>query len=187
MLRQITALIAISISFCAQASNFSTLPGSKLGFQASYQGEKFDGSFAKFTPVINFDPKLLATSSFDVSISLASANTKNEERDTELRGSAFFDASKYPQARYQANKFRSLGQNRYAADGFLTLRGVRKPVTLVFTWKNAKTTELIGTATLKRLDFGVGAGDWADLDLLPNEVLVKTHLLLKPVANTKPK
>jgi polyisoprenoid-binding protein YceI len=183
MLRMVFSCLFLLFSSAAYANNYTALPTSTLGFQASYQGEKFDGSFSKFTPSIRFNPAQLAQSSFDVSINLASANTKNEERDTELQGSAFFNSAKFPNSRYQAAKFRSLGQNRFVAEGFLTLRGVRKPVNLTFTWKNAAgKTELIGSAVVKRLDFAVGAGDWADLELLPNEVSVKTHLFLKPAA-----
>ena len=57
-----------------------------------------------------------------------------------------------------------------------------KPVVLTFTWTPGAKPVLDGTASLKRLDFGVGSGDWTDLDLLPNEVKVKTHLILAPAA-----
>ena len=51
---------------------------------------------------------------------------------------------------------------------------------LSFTWTATAKPVLIGEARLKRLDFGIGSGEWADTDLLPNEVLVKTRLLLAP-------
>jgi hypothetical protein len=39
---------------------------------------------------------------------------------------------------------------------------------------------LAGKATVKRLDFGVGEGDWADTDLLPNDVAVNTKVIFTP-------
>ena len=39
---------------------------------------------------------------------------------------------------------------------------------------------LAGKATVKRLDFGVGGGDWADTELLPNEIAVSTKVVLQP-------
>ena len=87
-----------------------------------------------------------------------------------MRGAAFFDGATFPQARYTATKFRALGGNRYAADGTLSLRGVSKPVTLAFTWTPGAKPVLPGKATVKRLDFGVGGGEWADTALLPNEI-----------------
>ena len=166
----------------AQAADYSALPGSTLGFTASYQGEAFTGRFGKFTPQIRFDPAKLADSRFDVRITLTSASTKNSERDDMLKGSEFFDAKAQPEARYVATKFRALGGNRFAADGVLTLHGVSKPAPLTFTWTAGAKPALDGTATLKRLDFNVGTGDWTDLDLIPNEVKVSTHLLLAPAA-----
>lgn len=170
------------------AADWTTQPGSSLGFSASYQGEAFNGSFAKFTPTIRFDPAKLADSRFDVRIALASADTRNSERDDLLKSGDFFDSKRQPEARYVASKFRALGGNRYAADGVLSLRGVSKPVVLAFTWTPGAKPVLDGTASLKRLDFGVGSGDWTDLDLLPNEVKVKTRLILAPapVAAKKP-
>ena len=88
--------------------------------------------------------------------------------------------AKFAQARYTATKFRSLGGNQYAADGNLSLRGVSKPVTLTFTWTPGAQPVLSGKATVKRLDFGVGTGDWADTRTIPNEVAVSTKVVFKP-------
>ncbi|MFT3805815.1 YceI family protein [Arenimonas sp.] len=170
----------------ASAADWAMQPGSSLGFSASYQGEAFNGSFGKFVPTIRFDPAKLAESRFDVRIVLASADTKNSERDDLLKSGDFFDSKRQPEARYIASKFRALGGNRYAADGMLSLRGVSKPVVLTFTWTPGAKPVLDGTASLKRLDFGVGSGDWTDIDLLPNEVKVKTRLVLAPAPMKKP-
>ena len=97
-----------------------------------------------------------------------------------MRGSAFFDASKFAQASYTASGFRDLGNGRYAADGTLELRGVRKPVTLTFTWTPGARPLLSGRATVPRLDFGVGGGEWADTGTIPNEIAVSTRVYLQP-------
>jgi polyisoprenoid-binding protein YceI len=166
----------------AQAANYRTQPGSTLGFTATYQDEAFEGSFAKFTPAIRFDPKDLAGSRFDVRIVLASASTANAERDEMLLGSEFFDAAGVPEARYVATRFRALGGNRYVAEGTLSLRGVSKPVPLSFTWTPGAKPVLVGEATLSRLAFKVGTGDWTDTELLPDAVKVRTRLVLAPAA-----
>lgn len=162
------------------AADWTMQPGSSLGFVASYQGESFEGRFGKFTPQIRFDPAKLADSRFDVRIALASASTNNDERDDLLKGEDFFATGKWAEARFVADKFRALGSNRFAADGNLSLRGVNKPVTLTFTWMPGAKPVLAGEATLKRLDFGVGGGDWTDTDTIANEVKVKTRLVLAP-------
>ncbi len=176
-------LAILALLLCAGAANaadWSMQSGSSLGFVASYQGESFEGRFGKFTPQIRFDPAKLADSRFDVRIALASASTNNDERDGLLKGEDFFATGKWAEARFVADRFRALGGNRYAADGNLSLRGASKPVTLTFTWTAGAKPVLAGEATLNRLDFGVGSGDWTDTDLIPNEVKVKTRLVLAP-------
>jgi len=184
----LAAALLLLAPAAATAAPWKVLPGSTLGFASSYEGEAFQGSFAKFTPRIEFDPKQLASSRFDVSIDLASADSRNSERDELLQGGEFFNSRKSPQARYLATRFRALGGNRYVADGTLSLNGASKPVALAFTWTPGAQTVLVGNATLRRLDFGVGTGEWADTALLPDEVSVRTRLLLAaPAANAPAK
>lgn len=164
----------------ALAADYVQAPGSALTFASRYEGETFTGRFPGFVTRFTFDPAQLATAKLDVTIPLATAGTGNSDYDSELRGRAFFDAARFPQARYVATRFRALGGNRYAADGVLSLRGVSKPVTLSFSWTPGAKPVLAGKATVKRLDFGVGDGDWADTDLLPNEVAVSTKVIFAP-------
>lgn len=164
----------------ALAADYVQAPGSTLTFASRYDGEAFSGRFPAFTTRLSFDPKQLAASKLDVVIPLAGATTANPERDETLLGSDFFHVARFAQARYTATRFRSLGGNRYAADGTLSLRGVSKPVTLAFTWTPGARPVLGGKATVKRLDFGIGGGDWADTATLPNEVEVSTRVVLAP-------
>lgn len=174
-------LLALSAGApAAFAADYTQAPGSSLAFAGNYQGEVFSGRFPAFATRLSFDPKQLATAKLDVTIPLASATTGNSDYDGELRGASFFNSGKFAQARYTASRFRALGGNRYAADGTLSLRGVSKPVTLTFTWTPGANPVLAGKATLKRLDFGVGGGDWADTDTIPNEIAVSTKVILQP-------
>ena len=175
----IAAMLAFSST--AFAASYVQAPGSTLTFASSYQGEVFTGRFPGFATTLSFDPKQLASSKLDVTIPLAGATTGVEDYDVELRGDAFFNSAKFPQARYTETRFRALGGNKYAADGILSLRGASKPVTLTFTWTPGAKPVLAGKATVKRLDFGVGGeGDWADTELLPNAIAISTKVVLQP-------
>lgn len=173
----VVALVVAAPSF---AANYVQASGSTLTFATKYQGEVFVGRFASFATRFSFDPKQLATSKLDVTIPLAGVNIGNPDGEDALESADFFNVRKFPQARFSATRFRSLGGNRYAADGMLTLRGVSKPVTLGFTWTAGARPVLTGKATVKRLDFGVGGGDWADTDLIPNEIAVSTKVIFAP-------
>ena len=151
-----------------------------LTFASQYQGEVFTGQFPGFRTTLTFDPKAPKAAKLDVTIPLAGATTRNGDRDSTLQSADFFNVGKFAQARYTANGFRALGGNKYAADGLLTLRGVSKPVTLTFTWTPGAQPVLAGKATVKRLDFGVGGGDWADIELIPNAVAISTKVTFSP-------
>jgi polyisoprenoid-binding protein YceI len=129
---------------------------------------------------MSFDTANLAAARLDVTIALASATTGVSDFDAELRGPAFFDSARFAQARYTATGFRHLGNNRYLADGTLSMRGASRPVALEFTWRPGARPVLAGKATVPRLAFGVGGGEWADTALLPDAIAVATRVVLQP-------
>lgn len=165
----------------AFATDYVQAPGSTLAFATQYEGETFSGHFDGFSTRLRFDPQQLDDARLDVVIPLASASTDNPDRDQTLLGTDFFNVEAFPQARYTATGFRALGDGRYAADGELTLRGVSQPVTLTFSWSGGANPVLTGKATVQRLDYNIGGGDWADLSLIPNAVAVSTRVNLRPV------
>lgn len=174
-------LLGLLAAAPAFAADYTQAPGSKLTFAGRYQGEAFTGNFPGFATRLTFDPKQLAKARLDVAIPLASATTSNADYDGELRGTAFLNPARFPQARYTATRFRALGGNRYAADGALSLRGVSKPVTLEFTWTPGTRPVLAGKASVGRLAFGVGGGEWADTTLIPDAILISTKVVLRPL------
>ena len=180
-LRTALLLVLLASPLAAAGTWHADGRSSVLAFSGTSQGEAFDGKFKTFDATIAFDPANLAGSRFDVRITLASADTANAERDDSLHGKDFFDTAHNPVATYTATKFRSLGGNRYAADGTLSLRGVSKPVTLTFTWTSGASPGLTGDAAMNRLDFNVGGGQWADTSQIANAVKVHTSLILKAV------
>lgn len=173
------ALLAL-LSAPVAAADYVQAPGSTLAFAGKYQGEVFVGRFPGFTTRLSFDPQQLEGARLDVTIPMATATTNNADYDGEMRGASFFDATKFPQARFVATKFRAVGGNRYAADGTLTLRGASKPVTLTFEWTPGARPVLFGRAAVPRLAFGVGGGQWADTGLIPDAIAVSTRVVLSP-------
>lgn len=156
---------------------------SKLTFVGEQAGAQFEGGFDKFTVDISFDPKNLAVSRFDVKIDTTSVNTQDDERDTTIKSADLFDAKSFPTAHYVADKFTDKGGNKYSATGKLTLRNVTKDVPIDFTFESKDGGAwLKGTAKIKRLDFGVGQGEWKDTSQVGNDVQVRFALRLKGAA-----
>lgn len=177
--RPLALLLALAIPCIANAADYTVQPsGSTLGFSSSFQGSGFDGHFDKWTAAISYDPAKLATSKFDVTVDLSSAKTGDSDRDSALPGTDFFDVAKYPQAHFVTTGFRQQG-TQVIADGTLTLHGVTKPVSLNVTFKpQGGGATLDVSSTLKRLDFGVGGGQYKDTSVIGADVKVTAHLVL---------
>jgi polyisoprenoid-binding protein YceI len=107
-------------------------------------------------------------------------DTDSRDRDDLLRERDFFNVVRFPEATYVADGLHALGGGRYRADGLLTLRGVTLPVPLEFTWTPGARPVLEGRATVPRLAFGVGGGDWADTGVLPDAIAVSTRVVFAP-------
>jgi polyisoprenoid-binding protein YceI len=142
-------------------------------------GAPFTGAFKKFSAAIDFAADALDASKFDVQIDLSSEDSKDKDRDQTIKGPDIFDVAKNPSAHYVTKSIAKAGAG-YSAQGALTLHGVTKDVPLTFTVSAGPNPKLEGTATLKRLDFGVGQGDWKSTEWVANEVKVSFSLSLKP-------
>ena len=179
MHRLAVLFLVLAAPCAATAADYTVQPAtSTLGFSGTFQGASFNGQFGQWTAAISYDAAKLASSKFDVTVALASVKTGDKDRDGALPGSDFFDVAKFPQAHFVTTGFHQNG-TQVVADGMLTLRGVTKPVSLVVTFKpqgSGATLDVSGT--VKRLDFGVGTGDYADTSVIGADVKIDAHLQL---------
>jgi len=153
---------------------------SSLTFTNNYQNVEYSGQFRRFNAVIDYDPNDLAHAKFDVAVDITSLNTQNSERDHAALGADFFDTAKFPKAHFVTAAFRKGADGKVIADGVLMLRGISKPVALTVSFKpDGNTATLDVTAQVKRLDFGIGTGQWADPSMIGDGVTVHGHLSLK--------
>jgi polyisoprenoid-binding protein YceI len=178
-MKRLVLLLALALPGLAAATDYTVQPAaSTLGFSGTFQGESFDGSFGQWTAAIRYDPADLAHAAFDVTVSLASVNTGDSDRDSALPGSDFFNVATYPTAHFVTTGFRRNGAN-VVADGKLTLRGVTRPVSLDVKFQpGAGGATLDVSGVVHRLDFGVGGGDYADTSVIGADVKVIAHLRL---------
>ncbi|HLH08921.1 MAG TPA: YceI family protein [Terriglobales bacterium] len=87
------------------------------------------GTFSKVTGTINYDPNNLAASSVEATIDVNTVDTRQPQRDADLRSPNFFDVAKYPTMTFKSTQFyRQGGQLKVKGD--LTMHGVTKPVVL---------------------------------------------------------
>jgi polyisoprenoid-binding protein YceI len=153
---------------------------SRLEFTGVQAGAEFKGVFHKFSAVVEFSPDTLASAHFDVQIDANSVDSGDKDRDGTIRGHDVFDVAHFPTAHYVTMSFTKTA-NGYTALGALTLHGVTKDVPIEFKFTpSGAGASLTGTGTLKRLDFGVGQGDWKSTEWVADTVKVAFALVLKP-------
>jgi polyisoprenoid-binding protein YceI len=174
-------LIALALCPAALADvRQSNQTSGTLEFSAVQAGAKFTGSFKRFQVKLTFDPaNPAAKGSLDVTVETSAIDTQDAERDEILRSRDFFWTEKYPQAVFHAEHFEPEGGG-FRARGELTIRGATKPATARFTLAPALGAAVMkGTASLRRLDFGLGQGDWASTEWIGDEVEVRFELALR--------
>jgi polyisoprenoid-binding protein YceI len=175
------ALVAVAPRAGTSATSYTTELGtSRLEFTGVQAGAEFKGVFHKFIAAIDFAPDALPNAHFDVQIDMNSLDSMDKDRDGTMRGGDIFDVAHFPTAHYVTRSFSKTAAG-YAAIGALTLRGVTKDVPIDFQFAATSSgAKLTGTAKLKRLDFGVGQGDWKSTEWVGDTVNVAFSLVLKP-------
>jgi polyisoprenoid-binding protein YceI len=154
---------------------------SEITFVAKQLGVPLDGRFKRFAAQVAFDPKALPASKIAFQIELGSVAI-NADSDAELVKPEWFNTPKFPKATFQSSAIKALGGGRFEVAGKLAIKGnARDLVVPVQLTQAGSLTTATGTFGIKRLDFKVGEGDWADPSVVANDVQVKFKLTLQGV------
>lgn len=173
------ALLAPLFGSAAHAVEYRTvLPKqSTLEFEFRQMGVPVKGGFTRFATELRFDPARPEAARARIEIDLGSIDAGSPEADEEAAGKLWFNRGVFPKASFVSSDVRALGGNRYALRGTLTLKGRSRELIVPVTYtpgKDAATFD--GAFVLRRLDFGIGEGMWADVSAVANEVQVKFRI-----------
>ncbi|GAA0620915.1 MULTISPECIES: YceI family protein [Thalassospira] len=150
---------------------------SEIEFTGTQLGAAFEGKFESFEADIVFSPDDLAGSSVEVLIDIASVNTSNGDRDSQIVSPDWFDAAQWPTAKFATKSFSEIAPGKYEAVADLTIRDVTREVTLPFDLEiEGNKAEAEGTVTINRTDFGVGQGQWQDTSQVGDAVTIKIEI-----------
>ncbi len=179
---KLLSLATLSLALAAPAAfaQAKLLPAqSEIAFTSRQMGVPVDGRFKKFDAQVAFDPKNVAAAKIGITIDLASASLGAPESEAELVKQPWFDTKKFPQASFQSTTVKPTGPGKYDVAGKLTIKGNSRDVVVPVTLAQAGgTTTATGAFTIKRLDFKIGEGEWADTSMVANDVQVKFKLAL---------
>ena len=177
-----TAALAAALLACsvlAQAPEKVIAAKSTIRFVVRQMNVPVEGVFRKFDATVAFDPAKPAATKARFDVDLASIDLGSAEGETEARGKSWFDVAAFPRATFVASAVRQTGSGKYEATGPLTIKGATRVIVAPFTLSESAGIRLVeGQFTLKRLDFKIGEGAWADTDTVADDILVKFRFAL---------
>lgn len=178
-----SVLLAATVAALPAQAQQKLLPAqSEIGFVSKQMGVPVEGRFKKFDAQIAFDPKKPESSQIAFTIDTGSATLGVPESDAELPKAPWFNVPKFPQATFQSTSVKGLGAGRFEVTGKLSIKGsVRDVVVPVTLTQSGTATTATGAFSIKRLQFRIGEGDWADTSMVADDVQVKFKLALAGV------
>jgi polyisoprenoid-binding protein YceI len=135
----------------------------RIGFMARHaMVTKVRGAFNEFegTAALDFDDVSRSTAS--VTITAASIDTRQAQRDAHLRSNDFLAMDEFPTITFASTAARRTGDAEFELDGDLTVRGVTQRVTIPFVFEGTAVDPFgntrvgfEGSVVINRKDFGV--------------------------------
>jgi len=121
------------------------------------------GVAKEFGGRFEFDAARPEASSLDVKVKVASISTNNAQRDSDIQGADWFNATEFPDITFVGKEFKRANENTGSIVGDLTIAGVTQAATLdvVFNkegenpWDKSHVVGFSAQTTVKRSDFGM--------------------------------
>lgn len=177
--RLLAALLALGTLSSAYAVEYTDVnpAASTLSFTYDQMGQQVYGTFGTYSATLNFDTQNPAAASTVLTIQLPSINAGSDDANTELPKPGWFDMTTYPVGTFTSTHITDLGGNRYLFSGNLTLKGQTRPVEVKVALKEQSGIGVFdGEFVLKRDDFKIGAGEWAD-SVVSNGIVIKFKMV----------
>lgn len=154
------------------------------------------GAFSKLSGTMIRDDQDITNSSVEVTIDVNTVDTREPDRDKDLRSERFFDVAHFPTMTFKSKKVEQVAPGKLRVTGDLTIRGTTREVTLDVDgpmapvkdpWGNQRLAATAATK-INRQDYGV---KWnAKLDnggvVVGDEVniTVDVEMIQKPAAKS---
>jgi len=165
------ALTALLAAAPVRAERFAIDPvHTRVAFQVSHAGFSSPiGSFSGAQGTLDFDPDDWRRARVEVRIPVATLELGDADWRRRVLDRTFFDAARFPEARFVSTQVEPRGADAALVSGDLTLHGVTRPVQLQVRLNRLarhplsfrRTVGFSATATLSRSDFGMD--NWGNL------------------------
>ena len=155
-------VILIITSICLQLSQAYTekrieIEPVLVNFTISNAGFNVHGTMNGLEGYILLDNQTSVLTHIEGSIDPNSINTGIGLRDKHLKKADYFNTEKFPKIFMTSTQIRKTGNNKYVGDFDLTLKDIKKTVTVPFTFSETYNVYLLkGEFLINRLDFKLG-------------------------------
>ncbi len=153
------------------ATNLSALTGdyvidgshSRIGFVARHaMVTKVRGAFNEFDGKISIDGDKPENTTAEVTLKVASIDTRNAQRDGHLATNDFLDAETYPEIKFVSTSATQVDDENFEITGDLTIKGITNSITIPFAFEGVAVDPygqtrvgFDGSHTINRKDYGV--------------------------------
>lgn len=172
MKRLISALLIATGALAAHAATLQPAK-SDLSFTFKQMGVPVDGKFTKFDAQLDFDAKKPEAGKIAFTVDLGSVSLGDASFDAEVAKAPWFDTKRNGKATFVSSSIKATGAGKYDVAGKLTIKGAVRDVVVPITLNGGVAA---GSVPIKRLDFKIGDGEWADTSVVANDVTVKFKL-----------
>lgn len=134
----------------------------EVGFSAKHLGiSTVRGRFTRFSGAVDLaDPSDPTGARTHVEIDAASLDTGNEQRDQHLRAADFLDVEHHPTITFDLRSVEPADDGEFTVRGDLTIRGVTRPVTLLYQHGGLQTDPFGNTKIGGSVTGTVNRSDW---------------------------
>jgi len=190
-IRQLAIQLGCALAVAApavQAVEFNQFQPAKsaLSFVSKQMNVPVEGQFKSFRSKLAFDPAKPTAARAELEIDLASIDAGSKDANDEVAGKDWFNTKTFPVAKFVSSSIKPLGGNRYEVAGKMTMKGrtldLATPVTVR---QDGGSATFEGSLVIKRADYGIGEGVWADFGTVANEVQIKFRLVAAAAAAAK--
>jgi len=121
------------------------------------------GSFSGLKGTVDYDPGDLAAAKANLTIDATTVDTRNENRDKDLKSPNFFDVEKYPTITFVSKRVVPGSGGKFQLVGDMTIHGVTKEVTFnvegpaspIKDGRGNSHSGATATTNVNRKDFGL--------------------------------
>ena len=135
------------------------------------------GTFEGPTGAISYSSDNPTMSSFDLTVQTDSIDTRNKNRDKDLKGPDFFDAKQFPTIEFKSTSVSKTGDNTMSVTGDLTLKGVTKSITVPMEYTG--TGQMMGQTRIGfRTEFTINRQDFGMVKDPPTMIANEIHIVV---------